>query len=318
MNRDIFKLVRNQYLMRTLRGGIPSIKVNLYKDYEIRAVLAAIGDIISMGLPNSVDCMMIADSYLTTHLGRDQTTLFDFNQQETFLLEMKNLVKSASLVFNQTLAANDALYLIADMPDGSLSTITRAIRNAEAMCDSGAEVLKVELISEERLAIVQEFARRGIAVMVHMGYTPQRGENKTHGQNVKEIRDIFLRARQARDAGAIAIVLERVGEIANEVLCRPSDNGIPIYSIFSGKALYGGQSLNVWDSVFLPPFEGKFFPPTAKYKSSLFPEIYSEQTIREHFRELLKLTLEGVFPLSPRSKLTNEDKDLIRSLDPWS
>ena len=51
------------------------IKLNLYRDYEVDAVAKAMADspVLQMGI--RLDCLMVSDSYLMTHLGRDSTRL---------------------------------------------------------------------------------------------------------------------------------------------------------------------------------------------------------------------------------------------------
>jgi len=108
-----------------------------------------------------------------------------------------------------------------------------------------------------------------------------------------------------------------MSEVVNQVLCRYSKNMLQIYSIFSGKAQYGGQSINVWDAVFKPSFSSKYFPPTAEYSRSLYPDIYTHNVIARKVAELLKLTVTGKFPLSPVSKLSIEDEKILLAIDPW-
>ena len=138
------------------------------------------------------------------------------------------------------------------------------------------------------------------------------------GINREEALSLFARARAVRDCGAVAIVLERVTEFVNRMLCNNHMDALPIYSIFSGRSRWGGQSLNVWDSVFLPPFKAKFFPPTAEHKMSEYPSVYTRDVIEDRFSELLRLTLTGQFPLSPPANIKPEDADRLASIDPWS
>jgi len=128
---------------------------------------------------------------------------------------------------------------------------------------------------------------------------------------------MFGYARAARDHGACGLTLERVSEPVNRALCQPRANALPIYSIFSGKAAGGGQSLNVWDSVFMPECPRRYFPPTATLTRAAYPTGYTEAVIREHMIRLLELTLRGEFPLSPPSQLSAQEIEGLLEIDPW-
>ena len=125
-------------------------------------------------------------------------------------------------------------------------------------------------------------------------------------------------ARSAKELGACCLILERVSETVNEVLSLRNDQGLPIYSIFSGKAHGGGQNLNVWDSVYIPDFKAYFFPPTSKFDVNTYPATYTEESIKTCFKELLELTFTGQFPKSPPEPLNSEEILKIMSQSPWS
>jgi hypothetical protein len=127
---------------------------------------------------------------------------------------------------------------------------------------------------------------------------------------------LFASARQVRDAGAESIVLEKVDEFVHRALVdRPE--ALPSYAIFSGKSETGGQSLNIWDSVFKPGFRARYFPPTASATVDAFPEAYSVTTIAKRIGSLLALTAAGEFPLSPPSALSIDEVVALAAYDPW-
>jgi hypothetical protein len=80
----------------------------------------------------------------------------------------------------------------------------------------------------------------------------------------------------------------------------------------------GGQSLNVWDSVYKPDFEAQYFPPSAVFDSGSYPETYSHENIKNCFQALLKCTFENRFPKSPPIKMSPEDVGFIQSINPWT
>ena len=64
---DTKSLIRKQYEKR--RAGTESLKVNLFKGYEVQALWVALAEVRSQ-FPNAgIDCIMAADSYINTHLG---------------------------------------------------------------------------------------------------------------------------------------------------------------------------------------------------------------------------------------------------------
>lgn len=291
------------------------IKLNLYRDYEVDAVAKAMTDspVLQMGV--RLDCLMVSDSYLMTHLGRDSTRLAR-GEQTLFLEIMAGLVKEVSHRTKQ-LFPHEAPYIVGDMPDGSVVNGDIAVRSADRMRRAGADVVKLEVHSETVVPIVERLTREGFRVMAHLGYTPQGGDGRRVGGSLDGARALFALARQVRDAGAESIVLEKVDEFVHRVLVdRPE--ALPSYAIFSGKSDTGGQSLNIWDSVFKPGFQAQYFPPTARETVDAFPIAYSVAVIAERIGTLLSLTAAGEFPLSPPTLLSIEDVVALASSDPWA
>jgi diaminobutyrate-2-oxoglutarate transaminase len=210
-----------------------------------------------------------------------------------------------------------APYLLADLPDGATLSTERAMTAAEQMLGAGAEALKVEVIDANSLSAIEALCTWGVPVVAHLGYTPQRGQLTRYGDLLTDAYQIFARARSARDAGASAIVLEMVSEAVNRALSWPRRGSLPIYSIFSGRAPYGAQSLNVWDAVFHPPGVRKYFPPTAELVADGELDRYTPSVIAGKLDQLLRMTLAGDFPLSPPSRMSTEDLRILRECDPW-
>ncbi|NWK97373.1 hypothetical protein DM806_17200 [Sphingobium lactosutens] len=265
--------------------------------------------------PIRLDCLMVSDSYLMTHLGRDSTRLAK-GEQALFLDIMAGLVKEVAHRAKQ-LFPYEAPYIVGDMPDGSVINGEVAIRSADRMRRAGADVVKLEVHSEAVIAIVERLTREGFRVMAHLGYTPQGGDGGRVGGSLDGAYALFASARQVRDAGAESIVLEKVDEFVHRALVdRPE--ALPSYAIFSGKSETGGQSLNIWDSVFKPGFRARYFPPTARETVDAFPMAYSAIAIAEHIGALLSLTAAGEFPLSPPTLLSIDDVVALASSDPWA
>jgi ketopantoate hydroxymethyltransferase len=296
---------------------VPRLKINLYRDYEVAAVASAAMKLRKEGLPCRVECVMISDSYLMTHMGQSATALETKEEQAEFFETMKDLTKEVAEEVSCGFPANIRPFVLADMPDGSTRNADIAIENASQMLAVGADAVKLELFSPDRFEIVEALAKAGIPVVSHLGYTPQNGENRPVGNSIDEALDLFAKARMARDAGSIGLVLERVNEFVNQCLCRPSLHGIPSYSIFSGQSDWGGQSLNVWDSIIKPDFKNSFFPNTATKTRADFPQCYTEEALTASMYELMGQAVALEYPRSPVSKLTQADLRRVICTDPW-
>ena len=117
--------------------------------------------------------------------------------------------------------------VIGDMPYGSFHTsVEEAIRNAiRFLKEGGADGVKIEGASPERLEIVEALAGAEVPVMGHVGLTPQSirrlGKYKVKGTVSDEALQIVRGAMDLERAGAFAVVLESIPlEIAREVTAR--------------------------------------------------------------------------------------------------
>ena len=107
-------------------------------------------------------------------------------------------------------ARGDALVL-ADMPFMTYDRVVNALRNATALMQAGAQMVKLEggvWLSDTISALVE----RGIPVCAHLGLTPQSvnafGGFKVQGRTPKEAKAILADAVEIQDAGASLLVLE--------------------------------------------------------------------------------------------------------------
>lgn len=271
------------------------IKVNLYTGEETDAVADADARLRGTGWFRGVESLMVADSYLMTHLGRSSTNLA-IDERPAFLETLRGLVRDVAAARDRGFPADDHPFLIADMPEGTLDNMEVALAAARNFMADGADSIKVEVHDPALLPIIAEIRAEGIPVLGHIGYTPQKAENRRYGQDNTEREALFALARSVRDAGCYGMVVERVTAEMNALFCRPDPRGIPIYSIFAGRAPHGGQSLNVWDSVVVPDFAAKAFPPTAVLERTEIASRYNRTLISECFGALLKMAIEGTFP----------------------
>jgi 3-methyl-2-oxobutanoate hydroxymethyltransferase len=105
--------------------------------------------------------------------------------------------------------------LVADMPYGSFhtgadDTVRAALRLVK---EAGAEAVKLEG-GRKRVDLVKRLVDEEIAVMGHIGLTPQSinklGSYRVQGKTAKGAKELLDDARALEDAGAFAVVLEVV------------------------------------------------------------------------------------------------------------
>jgi 3-methyl-2-oxobutanoate hydroxymethyltransferase len=121
--------------------------------------------------------------------------------------------------------------LVADMPYGSFHTgEDDAVRNALRLVkEAGAEAVKLEG-GYKRIKLVKRLVDEEIAVMGHIGLTPQSinklGAYRVQGKTAAAAQELIDDARALEDAGAFAVVLEvvprEIAKIITETLKIPT------------------------------------------------------------------------------------------------
>ena len=309
LSKTLTVRLESQHRLRRERPDRARIKVNLYTDAEARAVAAAVAELESAGEPSRIDCLMIGDSYLMTHLGRASTRLEGEAEQAEVFARMLGLVKGVAREARD-FPGDPRPWVLADLPDGAASTPAKAVDSIRRMIDAGADAVKVEVISPAVFDAIADAGAKGAPTVAHIGYKPQVGANRKYGDTEEEALALFDEAHRARDAGAFGLVLERVSQPVMGLITRPHDRGLPVWAIFCGQAPGAGQSLNVFDSVIRPSFAAIGFPPTSTLPRDAFPANYTHAVIARHFAALLKLTYAGTFP--PRLSSALDDATLGR------
>jgi ketopantoate hydroxymethyltransferase len=318
MDRDqLLRRQAPQILRRRALPTRPRLKINLYKGIETEAVADAAAALAATSGESGIDCLMVGDSYLMTHLGGSPTRIGDPVEQRRVLALLIGLMAEVRRARDACFGPSGP-WLMADFPDGSAGEVESARRSTDAMAGAGAECVKLELGNEAAFAVLERLSAKGVPVAAHIGYTPQARLNRRYGVNGQEAAALFAEARRARDAGAVALVLERVTNAVHERLAAPAADALPVYAIFSGAVPGTGQSLNIWDAVVRPDFAAKAFPPTASLTRADYPAGYTRAVIARHIQELMRLTLEGEFPPPERKPLAAEDLAVLDALPVWS
>jgi 3-methyl-2-oxobutanoate hydroxymethyltransferase len=148
-----------------------------------------------------IDIILVGDSLGNVVLGYGNTVPVTLDEILIHLKAVRRAVQRALLV--------------ADMPYGSFHTgADDAVRNALRLVkEGGAEAIKLEG-GHKRVQLVKRLVDEEIAVMGHIGLTPQSinklGTYRVQGKTAVTARQLLDDARALEDAGAFAIVLEVV------------------------------------------------------------------------------------------------------------
>ena len=148
-----------------------------------------------------IDIILVGDSLGNVVLGYGNTVPVTLDEILIHLKAVRRAVHRALLV--------------ADMPYGSFHTgADDAVRNALRLIkEGGAEAIKLEG-GHKRVQLVRRLVDEEIAVMGHIGLTPQSinklGAYRVQGKTAAAARQLLDDARALEDAGAFAIVLEVV------------------------------------------------------------------------------------------------------------
>ena len=148
-----------------------------------------------------IDVVLVGDSLGNVVLGYGNTVPVTLDEIMIHLKAVRRAVERALLV--------------ADMPYGSFHTgADDAVRNALRLVkEGGAEAIKLEG-GRKRLPLIKRLVDEEIAVMGHIGLTPQSinklGAYRVQGKTAKAARELLDDALALEEAGAFAIVLEVV------------------------------------------------------------------------------------------------------------
>tara|TARA_R110002072_G_scaffold46591_2_gene128839 strand:+ start:7472 stop:8278 length:807 start_codon:yes stop_codon:yes gene_type:complete len=170
-----------------------------------------------------IDVMLIGDSVATVMQGRDTTVPVTMDQ----------MVYHCELVSRGCKRA----LLVGDLPFLSYQVgIEDALRNAGRLLKEGhVEAVKLEG-GREFVPTVQRLVAAGIPVMGHLGLTPQSinqfGSYKTRGTDAAEQQQMIDDAKALEQAGAFAIVLEKVPSDLGKRMSEATS--VPIIGIGAG------------------------------------------------------------------------------------
>ena len=203
--------------LRALRSrGEPAVFLTAY-DYPTAVFADRAG----------VDMLLVGDSAAMTMLGHPSTVRISMPEMLTF----------AGAVCRGSRRA----FVVGDLPFLSYQTSDRdAIRNAGAFVAVGCDAVKCE--GGARVARrVRAMTDAGIAVMGHLGLTPQSlgqlGGYRIQGKTRAAVELLLADALALQEAGAFALLLEAVPAAASRYLRERLD--LLVYGIGAGPGLDG-------------------------------------------------------------------------------
>lgn len=178
-----------------------SLQVLKHKGVKI-SVLTAYDYIMAKLLDeNGIDVILVGDSLSNVFQGNDTTLPVTMDEM---IYHTKAVTKGVQRAM-----------VVVDMPFMSYQLSTdEAFRNAgRIMKETSASAVKLE--GGKRVAeAVKKITENGIPVMGHIGLTPQSihvfGTYKERGKDEKEAAELLNDAKILQDAGAFAIVIEKI------------------------------------------------------------------------------------------------------------
>jgi 3-methyl-2-oxobutanoate hydroxymethyltransferase len=186
---------------RPEKVNAPSLKVSKQRGERLVCLTAYDYPTARIVDEAGIDIILVGDSLGNVVLGYGNTVPVTLEEILIHLKAVRRAVQRALLV--------------ADMPYGSFHTgADDAVRNALRLVkEGGAEAIKLEG-GHKRVQLVKRLVDEEIAVMGHIGLTPQSinklGAYRVQGKTADAARQLVDDARALEDAGAFAIVLEVV------------------------------------------------------------------------------------------------------------
>lgn len=197
------------------------------------------------------DILLVGDSLGMTILGYDNTL---------------NVTMDEMLIFTKAVAKGaKRSFVMADMPFLSYHVSKeKAIENAGMLIQAGAQAVKLEGASDFIIDIVKHLSEIGIAVMAHIGFTPQYinsiGGYYVQGKSYENALKMTEDAKKLEDAGAFAILVEMIPEETAKYI--RENISVPLIGIGAGRYC-DGQVLVIDDIIgkyadFTPKFAKKY------------------------------------------------------------
>lgn len=200
---------------------------------------------------SGIDVILVGDSLANVVLGLESTTQVGMSEMLHHCKAVTRAVKSALVV--------------GDMPFEAYQVDPqKSVANAKLFVqEAGCKAVKLEWFGE-CLTVAASIVKSGIAVMGHIGLTPQtvasKDGMKVQGKDAASAKKIIAQAKGLQEAGCFAIVLECIPQELARIIT--DQLSIPTFGIGAGKYC-DGQVLVSHDLLGLttgrsPKFSKKF------------------------------------------------------------
>jgi 3-methyl-2-oxobutanoate hydroxymethyltransferase len=213
----LFKKIQSNYMDYIGSKSVDPRKVTTFRLQEMKntgqkiVCLTAYDALIARILDEiGIDVILVGDSLGNVVQGLDTTIPVTLDE---IIYHTKAVVRGAKRPL-----------IIADMPFMSFQvSADEAFTNAgRIMKETGCGGVKLEGASDIILQAVRRMTESGIPVMGHVGLTPQSihkfGSYRARGKDPQEAESIFNDALKLEQAGAFAIVLEKIpAELAKRI-----------------------------------------------------------------------------------------------------
>ena len=205
-----------------------------------------------------IDMILVGDSLANVVLGLDSTT-------KVGMFEMIHHAKAVTRAVKHSLVVGDMPYESYQVnPQESVKNAARFINEA------GCDAVKLEWF-DKCLEVTQQIIEAGIAVMGHIGLTPQTADKlggfKVQGKDADTAKRLIEQAKDLEKLGCFSIVLECVPDKIAELITKQIK--IPTIGIGAGSKC-DGQVLVIYDMLGL--FE-RYTPKFVKKYTNLSPLI---------------------------------------------
>jgi 3-methyl-2-oxobutanoate hydroxymethyltransferase len=221
----------------------------------------------------------ILDKYCDIILVGDSLANVLYGMQNTHKISLDTMIKHARSVKR---GVKKSLCVV-DMPKNSYNNIKDAKKNAEAILKkTKCDAVKIEDNGKNH-KIIKHLVTSGIAVMGHIGYTPQfKKKFKIQGITKKQEKKLINRAIKIEEAGAFSIVLECIKTLAAKKITKKTK--IPTIGIGSSKYC-DGQILVTEDILGLSGFKPRFVKQYTNLKKIIEKSIqnYRKEVIEKKF-----------------------------------
>mmetsp|Transcript_6698 Transcript_6698/g.11042 ORF Transcript_6698/g.11042 Transcript_6698/m.11042 type:complete len:371 (+) Transcript_6698:303-1415(+) len=252
-----------------------------------------------------IDIVLVGDSAAMVEMGFETTQPVTLDQMLHHCQNVKRGLQHAAD------GPGTTPMLIGDMPFGSYEyeDTDVALRNAYRFVkEAGVDAVKIEGGSPSRARTVEKIVGGGVAVMGHVGLTPQAisviGGFRAQGRTASRARELLDEALRLQDAGAFCVVLECVP--ANVAAAITETLEVPTIGIGAGGGT-SGQVLVFHDMLGMlsHPHHEAFVPKFCKRYAHI------GHVIQDGLQEFKEDVESGVFPGEEYSPYVMNDKERV-------